>query len=290
MTTIKGKTLRPVAMGCMLALASGSAAASGAVTMTPFDGGDNQLASYGDSISATSQFGSAASFSSEPLLNYSANGLTGAWYTFNTTNVFDVSINVTSQGPELSPAMSVWASGTSPFDGGTHFWGGEVSSVGLPAAFTFNAVEQLGNPGTAWMQDGGGGNMLETLAYASTGPSFVNGFSCPYSGCPTSGPTGWGEDIYFGVHDVSNTNDFESGVSGNLALGMAELTFTDMQPGWYTVFVGGAYAGQAGDLYDVTITSAVPEMETWAMMLAGMGFLGWRARKQRQQQVAELAA
>ncbi|MFC1748163.1 pyruvate-binding protein [Pseudomonadota bacterium] len=282
MTITKGKALLSVTTGCVLAmLASGSVMAAGAVSFSPFDGGNNQLANSGDSISATSQFGASSSFSNDPALNYSANGLIGSWYSFETDGIFDVTVNVTAQGADLSPAMTVWASGGTAFDGGSIAWGSETSTMGLFPHFTFNATGDQGSPGTAWMQDGQGGNMLETLAYANTGPSHVSGFSCSAPGCPIAGPTGWGENIFFGVHDVSNTNTFEQGVSGNLAAGMAELTFTDLQPGWYTVFVGGAYDPQAGGLYDLTV-SAVPEMETWAMMLAGMGYLGWRARRQER--------
>ncbi|MRW85325.1 PEP-CTERM sorting domain-containing protein [Pseudoduganella sp. FT26W] len=32
---------------------------------------------------------------------------------------------------------------------------------------------------------------------------------------------------------------------------------------------------------NINITSAVPEAETWAMLLAGLGMLGWVARRQR---------
>ena len=279
----KQKVLGVIVAGT-LGLLSSQAMASipGAVYITEFDGNDNDIAP-GETITASGVSGVNDSFK-DPLLNESASGYTGHWFTFENLAVDDVTVNVSNLSffGSFSPGFTVWASGGAQFNGGSNYIGTEVSTSGHSTPTSFNAIGQIGQPGTLWM-GGLGGNHLETLGYALSGPS------------ATASPTGWGESIQYGAHDLSVSDIYESGVTGSVsALGLsydggfgpvfgdhyAELTFTNLQPGWYTVFVGGGDVTQTGSLYDLTI-SAVPEMETWAMMLAGMGFLAWRARKQQ---------
>ncbi|MFC1748165.1 pyruvate-binding protein [Pseudomonadota bacterium] len=276
-----------VAGGALLSLSSGAMAsipgAVGPYAVT-FDGGDNDIAP-GETITATEVFAQVNDgYTGDPVYNYSANAFLGQWFTFEMLGSADVTVDVTSLSfsGSFSPGITVWANGANEFDGGSMFIGTETSTSGHNSPTSFNVTGAIGDPGTLWMADGVGGNMIETLGYAVSGPSAPSG-------------TGWGESILYGAHDVSATNSFESGVSGSVsAPGLsyngpfgpvfgdhfAELTFTDLQPGWYTVFVGGADTTQTGALFDLTV-SAVPEMETWAMMLAGMGFLAWRARREQ---------
>ncbi|MFC1748164.1 pyruvate-binding protein [Pseudomonadota bacterium] len=288
----------------MFGLASSPAIATpGAVITTSFDGGDNDVAA-GETITASNISGASSSYKS-PVRDYSAAGDVGHWFTFETLSALDVTVNASASG-DFSPGLTVWASGNSQFNGGSTVIGTEISGSGHVSPGSFNATSAIGAPGTSWMASGSGGNLIETLGYAVSGPNHTTGFGggfggggigvCLGSGCPTTGPTGWGENIFHGAHDVSLTNNFENGVGGSVSpvagfdpFGFgsggdqfAELTFNNLQPGWYAVFVGGTDNLQSGALYDLTI-SAVPEMETWAMMLAGMGFLGWRANRQRQQ-------
>jgi hypothetical protein len=292
---IKSKNLFAVAAGVVIAAASTlSNATAGAVIVNGFDGNDNAITSGGDSISATSQSGINSSYS-VPSMNYSAGGFMGSWFAFMTSGgVYDVTVSANTQTltGTFSPGITVWASGANPFNGGSMIGWTETSSSGHNTPISFNATSPIGSPGTDWMSSGQGGNLIETLGYANSGPNHTNGsniFTCIPIGCPpsTSSPTGWGENIMHGAHDVSVSNIFESGVSGSVGSGFAQLTFNDLQPGWYTVFVGGTNPAQTGALYDLTVSAAaVPEMETWAMMLAGIGFLGWRMKKQQQEMTA----
>lgn len=285
---IKGKRFIGVTAGIMLAASSSPSHAAGAVLLHDFDGSINSITSAGSSISATSQSGVNSSYSL-PSLNYSASGFLGSWYAFMTSGVFDVTVTVNSQPltGTFSPGVTVWGSGASKFNGGSMVgWSETSTAVGRYTPISFNATGVLGDPGTAWMKDGKGGNLKETLGYADSGTSHA-GPVCLAIGCPPAGVTGWGENIIHGAHDVSVDNTYESGVSGSVGSGFAQLTFTGLQPGWYAVFVGGADSTQSGALYDVTVSAApVPEMESWAMMLAGIGFLGWRMKRQQQEMTA----
>ena len=127
--------------------------------------------------------------------NGSAWAHTGDWWQLELGASASVTIRVQAHdAAALSPGLSVWASGASPFDGGTTGTGGQVSTAGFGTPHSFNAFGPLGSPGTLWMQSGAGGNMQELLGYAISGPSFLGG---------TTG-TGWGETIATGAHKVKN--------------------------------------------------------------------------------------
>ncbi len=235
----------------------------------------NQLSAGTSTITANqTNIGSKNAFTSNPLLFDSAWAHAGRWFTFeNTLNGVDVDVSVT--GTFYSPGVTVWASGASEFDGGTEGFPGDTfidGTFGTP--HSFNATGAMGDNGTLWMADGQGGNMVETLGYAVANPSINS----------TSG-TGWGETIQSGAHDVSLTNTYESGVTGSTTADSVSLSFDDLAAGWYTVYVGGTDGsvvtpGGSSAEYGLVV-SAVPEAETWAMLLAGLGLIGWRLRKQQ---------
>ncbi|MDR4520794.1 MAG: PEP-CTERM sorting domain-containing protein [Nitrosomonas sp.] len=212
------------------------------------------------------------------LLNNSAWAHAGHWYNFeNKLDGADVSVTVTGTGA-LVPGLAVWATGASVFDGGTEGFAGETSTAGFGTPHSFNVSGAMGDAGTLWMASGFGGNVIENLGYAVANPSvnFTTG-------------TGWGETIQAGVHDVSLTNIFESGVSGNTGAQMATLAFNDLASGWYTVYIGGTDSTTASGGYDLVV-SAVPEAETWAMLLAGLGLIGWRLRNQKREESGMMPA
>ncbi|MBX3616175.1 FxDxF family PEP-CTERM protein [Nitrosomonas sp.] len=258
----KTSSLVSFAIVSAVALVSSNVYAADAVAPKPWTGGDN-IVGPGETISVDESALKSA-YSDNPSLNYSAWAHTGDWFVFQNTGLGDVTVTVNGSSGFV-PGVTVWATGANPFDGGTEGFGSEISLAGFGTPHSFNATGAMGDDGTLWMANGQGGNVLETLGYAVSGPSHTT-------------DTGWGESILNGAHDVSLTNTFENGIGGSVGAHTASLAFNDLAPGWYTVYVGGTDHTSAGGAYTLTV-SAVPEAETWAMLLAGLGLVGWRMRK-----------
>jgi len=268
----KTNMLISAAIISIAALATANAHAAGAVGFKDWTGGINEL-NLGSSISAT-ETGLQSAFSDNPLLNNSAWAHTGDWYTFKNSSLADVTVTVSGDSG-FAPGLTVWATGGTEFDGGTAGFGGELSVAGFGTPHSFNATGAMGDAGTLWMANGNGGNVLETLGYAVSGPSHTVG-------------TGWGETIHTGANDVSLTSIFENGVSGSVGANSASLVFDDLAPGWYAMYIGGTNNATAGGAFELHI-SAVPEPETYAMLLAGLGLVAWRL-KSREKALDNVAA
>lgn len=261
--------IRKITATALFTLLSGPVLAGAVTTNSPnFVGADNSLGAYESIIVAASI--SNDSYSGDPAY-VSAQAMAGSWFTFFLEEQAGVTITAESYPfASFSPGMTVWASGSNEFDGGSATGFIEASAVtGHSTPDSFNATGQIGSDGTLWMSDGFGGNLQETLGYAVSGPSVMTS-------------TAWGESILHGAHDVSITDTYETGVTGSVTSGMAQLTFSNMQPGWYATFIGGTNPGSPGGYLKLTV-SAVPEMETWAMMIIGMCLLGWRMKKQQEE-------
>lgn len=254
------------------------------VTIRDWINGNNSLNDGRNKIIAAANSASKDSMATNANLAGSAWAHSGKWFNFeNTLAGATVKVSVTGvpnlipregEGNHaLTPGFTVWASGAEPFNRGTSEYNGEVSSVtgwGVPHSFNVTGALNAGNTGTDWMAAGKGGNMIETLAYAVSNPN-AN---------VTSGA--WGESIQSGWHDVSVSDNFESGITGSTTANMAELQFNNLAAGWYSIYVGGTDSsadGRSGGFN--LVVSAVPEAETWAMLLAGLGLIGWRLRKQQ---------
>jgi len=249
-------------IGLMLTAATNAHSAA----ITPV--GTLNLASPG--VVSMSDAGNANSYANNAALNGSSWAHTGDWFTFSTGSLMNVTVDVSAaSGSDFRPGVSVWASGNTEFDGGTEAFAGETSSAGFGTPHSFNSVGAMGDFGTLWMANGSGGNMLETLAYANSGASVLSG--------------GWGESILSGVNDVSTDNLFESGISGSTGLGYASLVFADLQPGWYTIYIGGTDSSSAGGAYDLSISgvSAVPVPAAVWLFGSGLLALAGIARKKR---------
>lgn len=268
----KPSMLVSAAIISITALASAQLHAAGAVGFKAWNGDINEL-NLGGSISAT-ETGLQSAYSDNPLLNHSAWAHTGDWYTFKNNSLGDVNVTVSGDAG-FAPGLTVWATGDTEFDGGTAGFGSEISSAGFGTPHTFNATGAMGDAGTLWMANGNGGNVLETLGYAVSGPSHTTG-------------TGWGESIITGANDVSLTSTFENGISGSAGANSVSLIFDDLAPGWYALYIGGTDNATAGGAFDLTV-SAVPEPETYAMLLAGLGLVGWRL-KNREKALPSIAA
>jgi len=261
----KTNTLVSAAIISVATLVSTNVYAANAVGFQAWTAGNSLFA--GSSISAANS-GLKSAYADNPGLNYSAWAHTGDWFVFQNHSLVDVTLTVSGDSGFV-PGVTVWATGGSVFDGGTTGFGGELSLAGFGTPHSLNATGAMGDAGTLWMANGQGGNVLETLGYAVSGPSHA------------AGTTGWGESIVTGANDVSLTNTFENGVSGSVGAHTAELVFNDLAAGWYAVYIGGTDHASAGGVYDLTV-SAVPEPETYAMLLAGLGLVGWRMKKQHE--------
>lgn len=259
----KTNTLVSAAIISVATLVSTNLYAAGAVGFQAWTAGNDLF--MGSSISAANS-GLKSSYADNPSLSYSAWAHTGDWFTFNNHDLADVTVTVSGDSGFV-PGLTVWATGGTEFDGGTTDFGGELSLAGFGTPHSFNATGAMGDTGTLWMANGQGGNVAEILGYAVSGPSHA------------AGTTGWGESIVTGVNDVSLTNTFENGVGGSTSAHAVSLVFSDLAPGWYALYVGGTDNTTAGGVYDLTV-SAVPEPETYAMLLAGLGLVGWRMKKQ----------
>jgi hypothetical protein len=288
--------IRTVLAGAALSVVSSGAFAVGAVDVNyhPWVGNDNVVGTN-ETITASGLRGgmgvvfASHSWTDDSMMPNSANGHALEWKTFQVTapnQIVTIKDQVTSG--QSSRAFTVWAS-NGPFDGGTLSLL-EVSSVqGYPlnAPHTFNAVGQMGSPGTLWMADPsvaiidpafspavseGGGNMLSTLAYVNSGNAH------------TSSETSWGETINTGVNQVDTSGGYFSGVSGDYNAGMAELVFTNLSPGWYTVASGGANASldATGMFHTLTVsTSAVPLPGAVYLFGSALAGLALSARRQK---------
>jgi hypothetical protein len=257
------------------------AEAANAVTQRAWSG-NNYLDIGSTAITGAGAPNNKRGYTDNAALNYSAWAHAGHWFSFeNKLDDWDVSITVTGNGAYV-PGLTVWATGATQFDGGTSGFGGEIGATGTGTPHSFNATGAMGDSGTKWMASGLGGNALETLGYAVANPNVNYG---PSAGVPTN----WGETIQFGAHDISLTNIFESGVSGSAGGQAVTLDFNDLAAGWYTLFIGGTDSNSNNGGYDLVV-SAVPEAETWAMLLVGLGLIGWRLRSQPREESGMMPA
>ncbi|MDH3460735.1 MAG: hypothetical protein OEM00_07095 [Burkholderiaceae bacterium] len=258
--TFSRSTVSAAVAAAFVAAASGNAVAAGAVTVQGWDNGLGVAPSIGagESLSVVKSM-LESSYSDNPGLHFSAWGHTGAWYTFELAAAADTKVRLAPEtaGVDFKPGLTVWASGSEQFDGGDSSPSvSENSDSVWSSPDTFNAVDPIGSRGTAWMSVGSGG-LKETLAYGVSGESQLS---------PT---TGWDEDILQGIHDVSVTNLYEQGVTGSMGGNWVELSFSQLQPGWYAIYAGGTDHNLTSQNMLLTV-SAVPEPQTWAMLTAGL--------------------
>lgn len=294
-TSVFSRKLLGAAVAGAFVLAAGSAMAADAVDFRDWS---NVSAGYydigiGDTLIKTGASLSKSSYADNPALRQSAWAHAGGtqWYTFHLTEAADVSINLSASvaGTNFNPGLTIWTSGNTPFDGGTGAGGAnhtEIAANGTKSPHSFNAVGSIGDPGTLW-QSGSNGNQLATLAYAITGPSHlatdsylatVNKVQTTVTG------TGWGENILTGVH-AKDYAGYADGVTGQADAGanFLSLSFAGLHSGWYTMYIGGTNNALAAAAYDLSVSAvaAVPEPESYAMFLAGLGIMGALARRRR---------
>ena len=114
---------------------------------------------------------------------------------------------------------------------------------------------------------------LDANAFQVTGNAKVN-FNIRPGGSQLYGISNFG--IYFGGSGFPTTvtlldpNDNLDSFTGDILL----------NPGIYTYTIVGNLSGSAGGKYSYAVSALpVPEAETWAMMLAGLGLVGMQLRR-----------
>lgn len=250
--------------------AAAPARAADAVDFRAWNGGVGSAPTLnaGGTLSATQGL-LKSNYSDNPGLMNSAWAHAGGtpWFVFQLASTGDVDIDLTPTvaGASFNPGITVWASGASKFDGGTE--SAETGNNGWDTPHSFNATGQIGDFGTNWMS-GANGNMLQTLAYAITGPAHTN-----------SAANGWEEVMKTGVNDISVDDSFEHGVTGTASGNAIHLAFNDLAAGWYTIFIGGTNNALTSASYNLQVAAPVPEPSAIVMMLAGLGLVGLRRRR-----------
>lgn len=271
--------VKSILAGTALSLASTGAYATGAVSLQSWVGGDNVIGA-GETISSLTLGNNKNSYTDNAALNNSAWGHAGKWFTFQLTSVNDITITAANVTGDVKNAFSVWASGANSWDAGTAIsaeTNGASATGNTP--HSFNVTGQLGSAGTYWMSSptvvtpgapdnvSGGGNMLETLAYVNAGNAHLN--------------NDWGENILAGVNQVSTTGTYFSGVTGSTGLNSAQLTLLDLQPGWYTIFQGGADSSVLGtSSFNLTVSSVPLPAAVYLFGSALAGLIASNRKKQ----------
>ena len=271
MTNKLQTAIKSILAGAALTAISTGAFASGAVSTTSF----GTLGNNSSITSSTYSISSATSWTGNASLGGDSWAHTGKWFTFDYTGANQtVIVDIAELTGSKNFAFTVWASGSTVFNGGTGP-SGETPTIGFGAPHSFNQVGQLGDNGTLWAADssvvtGGLGNLKETLAYNN------NGVATTLSG--------YGEAIHTGVNQVATDNAFFAGsVSGQSTSSNESLVFNDLSAGYYTIFVGGANAATtSASTYDITVTS-VPEPSELLMFGFGLTGLAAVVRKKQKQ-------
>jgi len=244
-------------------------------------GGDNTL-DLGTVIENPSFNGSTVGFTGNASLNNNAWGHQAGFTNFYLP-ISALSVTVEAKSGTLNyPAFSIYRTDVA--------WAGETvgntSQPGSGFVTNFNQVGQPGDPGALWAT--GPNGIVELLGYvSSSSKNYVNAY---------------GGAIDSGAHDISTTNQYETGISGSVTTTgnpafatskrIAQLTLNDLQAGWYTLFVGGADAlGTSGDISLKVSASAIASSyapapaavpvpaAVWLFGSALAGFVGVSRRK-----------
>lgn len=215
----------------------------------------------------------AATFQS--MLEYSAVGAFGGNMTSNTLPYFGM-VTLTEGGSGTGAYVDVGVTLTSGF----RFI--DTGNTGQHTSFAFN----LSNPGAASLT---GINpsppwYLNAVNPTSNSPfgTFTTGLDC----CASNGAPGVLGPLSF---RVQSTNGLTFGGSGDHFVSNSDGTLGSLNGGWWFVadLVGpdGSSTGMVA-ARDLVPAAPIPEPETYAMLLAGLGLLGFAARRRKQKKVA----
>lgn len=248
-------------------------------------GGDN-VVELGTTITATAFNGSNVGFTGNPGLSNNAWGMQGAFTNFYLPTAA-ATVTIDARSSKLNfPAFSLFRTNVA-YDGDTVATDTPLEVTGQ--IHNFNSVGQAAQPGSAssigirWAI--GTNGLVETLGYVS---SSANNYT-----------NGYGGVINSGAYDVSIDNLYETGITGSIGLTgnpafastkrFADLVISNLQAGWYSIFVGGAdITGVSGNGITVKVTASLqPGVTTvvpvpgavWLFGSALLGVLGFGRKK-----------
>jgi hypothetical protein len=251
--------------------------------LTAWVGSTNVLGANSEIQTVAAGLSSKNSWTDNSALANSSWGHTGTWLTFDVTAANQtVDVNAKVLTGNYNIAFTVWASGATPFNGGSPA-NGSIAGLYEPSLITgsnpahdFNQVGQVGSYGTVWSTDpsvaaNGGGNLLETLAYANSGIAHTDATLNDY-----------GQVINYGANQVATNNTYFSGaVAGSVGANYADLQFQNLATGWYTIFVGGANSAETlASTYQISVSSVPVPGAVYLFGSALAGFLAVGRRKQ----------
>lgn len=165
------------------------------------------------------------------------------------------------------------------------FNGDTVTWNTVPAGWTVTAgtVDVVGPGWWGQLCAAGGGSCVDLDGSTSTGGTLVKSFNL------TAGTTykayfdlagnqrGGQETVDIGFGSASQALT----LSSNAAWATYEISFTPGQTGSYSLSFHNRGGDDVGAVLDNVSIQAVPEPETYAMMIAGLGLLGAVARRRR---------
>jgi len=217
---------------------------------------DDNVLEAGTTIQAISANASKNSYTSNPGLTNRAWGMTGGWLNFETTQATDVVISA-STAMTNAPGFTIYRA-----DGvfiATPDAQGQNDKDGTEGAIhAFNQVGQPGQPGLVWATDNDvvdslEGNTVENGLVQTLG--YVNGSHTDFVNY-------WEANVLSGAHDVSINNTYENGVYGSIQhhigpnhKNYSNLTLVNLQPGNYTIFVGGTNTEGEDTPIDVKVSA-----------------------------------
>jgi hypothetical protein len=109
-------------------------------------------------------------------------------------------------------------------------------------------------------------------------PSFIGGLNSPAS---VAAAPNWIYEVGYEIQFAPGTFGAAAWIDPSTALSLITLGSPHVSPSMTTF---GGY--EDPQCIQGCITTPIPEPETYAMLLAGLGLLGWHARRRKQKEAA----